>query len=226
MGLVERGGDWGGRGGGVEFRGGMGLRVFEEVLGWEGICMVVRSAQRSICTGKHAPTSIAIGNKSLWPYSSASRSSARPLRHNARQNPAKFADAKSGGHTTKSISTLSGHGSWVGANRSLQRLGHAWHGDRVAALGVGHTGGGESMVFWSSPGASSSFEASACSQVTFLPDSAAIRPRMPTMAALAQRSVSLYGLSWRMAANSRSCSDLVGIAAPPCAPRSALRASA
>ena len=65
---------------------------------------------------------------------------------------------------------------------------------------------GESIVIWSSPGASSRFEAIASSQVIFLPDSAAMRPRMPVMAALAQRSVSLYGLSWRMASNSRSCS--------------------
>ena len=39
-----------------------------------------------------------------------------------------------------------------------------------------------------------------------LPDSHAMRPRMPTMAAFAQRSLSLYGLSSRMAWNNRSCS--------------------
>ena len=47
------------------------------------------------------------------------------------------------------------------------------------------------MVRFSRPGASSTFEVRASSQVTILPDSQAMRPMMAVRQALAQRSVSL-----------------------------------
>ena len=71
----------------------------------------------------------------------------------------------------------------------------------------GSTGAGwSSEVMLSSPGASSNCERKASSHEISCPDSAAMRPRMPVMAAMAHRWVSLYGLSWRMASKSRSCS--------------------
>ncbi len=54
-------------------------------------------------------------------------------------------------------------------------------GYRPCASGL--TGGSQSMVNFSMPGANSRFEFSACSQVISWPDSAAMRPRIPTRAA-------------------------------------------
>ena len=86
-------------------------------------------------------------------------------------------------------------------------LRHARHGDRVAALGVGHHRAGSTPSCTApGPGPVRGSRPTPRPRSIFLPDSAAMRPRMPVIAALAQRSVSLYGLSWRMASNSRSCS--------------------